>query len=241
MSALRIVVAGALANKPGYGGEAWVRLAWVHGLTALGADVMFVEELAPNADRQRGVTFFDAVVSRWGMATRSALITADGKAIAGIAPDEAADFANGADLLVNISGNLAWAPVFDAVHRRAYIDLDPGFTQFWHATGVVVPGLARHDIHFTVGENIGTADCKVPTGGIRWLPLRQPVVLEDWPAAPPPQNPRFTTVASWRGGYGAVEFAGRRYTPKAHEFRRFIGLPQTLPLPAEIALDIHPA
>lgn len=241
MSALRVVVAGALANKPGYGGEAWVRLAWVHGLAALGADVMFVEELAPSADRPRGVAFFDAVVARWGLAARSALITADGEAVAGNAPDEVADFANGADLLVNISGNLTWAPVFDTVRRRAYIDLDPGFTQFWHAMGVAVPGLERHDVHFTVGENIGKADCVVPTGGIRWLPLRQPVVLEHWPALRPPDDPRFTTVASWRGGYGAIEFAGRRYNPKAHEFRRFIELPRTLPRPAEIALDIHPS
>ena len=241
MSALRVVVAGALANKPGYGGEAWVRLAWVHGLARLGAEVMFVEELAREADRERGVAFFDAVGSRWGLAARSALITADGQAAAGITPEEAADFAHGADLLVNISGNLTWGPVFEAARRRVYIDLDPGFTQFWHAMGVAVPGLERHDLHFTVGENIGTTECGVPTRGIRWLPLRQPVVLDHWPTIPPPDDPRFTTVASWRGGYGAVEFEGRRYGLKAHEFRRFIGLPPALPIPAEIALDIHPA
>ena len=241
MSAPRIVVAGALANRPGNGGGAWVRLAWVHGLAALGAEVMFVEELAAGADRQRGVAFFNAIGSRWGLDGRSALITADGQAVAGAAPEEAADFANGADLLVNISGNLTWAPVFEGVRRRAYIDLDPGFTQIWIAAGVALPGLERHDLHFTVGESIGTADCTVPTGRIRWLPLRQPVVLAHWPALPPPDDPRFTTVASWRGAYGSVEFDGRRYGLKAHEFRRFSALPQALPFSAEIALDIHPA
>ena len=64
MSTLRIVVAGALANKPNYGGEAWVRLAWVRGLAALGADVCFVEELAPGADRQRGALYFADVCAR---------------------------------------------------------------------------------------------------------------------------------------------------------------------------------
>lgn len=241
MSAPRVVVAGALANKPGYGGEAWVRLDWVRGLAALGADVMFVEELAPGADRARGVPFFNGVTARRGMAARSALITPDGGAIAGVAPEQVADFAEGADLLVNISGNLTWAPVFDGVRRRAYIDLDPGFTQFWHANGVSMPGLERHELHFTVGENIGTADCTVPTGDTRWLPLRQPVVLDDWPTVPIPEDAPFTTVASWRGAYGAVEFAGYRYGLKAHEFRRFIALPRALPVPAEIALDIHPA
>jgi hypothetical protein len=240
VSALRVVVAGALANKPGYGGEAWVRLAWVHGLAALGADVMFVEELAAGADRERGTAFFNAVCSRWGLASKSALIMSDGNAVAGIAPEEAADFANGADLLVNISGNLAWSPVFDAVRRRVYVDLDPGFTQFWHAMGVAVRGLERHDVHFTVGESIGTPECTVPTGGLRWLPLRQPVVQEHSPVALLPDEPRFTTVASWRGGYGAIEFDGHRYGLKAHEFRRFMELPQSLPFPAEVALDIHP-
>jgi hypothetical protein len=241
MSALRVVVAGALANKPGYGGEAWVRLAWVHGLAALGADVMFVEELAAGADRARGVPFFNAVTARWGLPNRSALITADGEAVAGVAPEEAADFASRADLLVNISGNLTWAPVFDGVRRRAYIDLDPGFTQFWHASGVAIPGLERHELHFTVGENIGSPNCTIPTGNIRWLPLRQPVLLDHWLTVPIPEDAPFTTVASWRGGYGRVEFAGYRYGLKAHEFRRFIELPRAIPIPAEIALDIHRA
>ena len=241
MSGLRVIVAGALANKPGYGGEAWVRLDWVNGLVALGADVMFVEELASRADRERGTEFFNAVCSRWRLASNAALITADGQSVSGADAEDVADFANGADLLVNISGNLTWRSVFDGVRRRVYIDLDPGFTQFWHAAGVAVQGLEQHDLHFTVGESIGTTDCTVPTGNIRWLPMRQPVVLEHWPALPPPRNPRFTTVASWRGAYGSVEFGGRRYGAKAHEFRRFIELPHTLTLPAEIALDIHSA
>ena len=202
---------------------------------------MFVEGLAVGADRERGVPFFETVCADWGLTDRSALISADGQAITGLAPEHAADFASGADLLVNISGNLTWAPVFDAVRRRAYIDLDPGFTQFWHAMGVAIPGLKRHDLHFTVGESIGTSNCAVPTGDIRWLPLRQPVVLEHWPVVPFPAEPRFTTVASWRGGYGAIEFEGHRYGLKAHEFRRFIELPRSLPFPAEVALDIHSA
>ena len=241
MSAPRVVVAGALANRPGNGGGAWVRLAWVHGLAALGADVVFVEELALGADKPRGAAFFHTVTSRWGLAGRSALISPDGQAVVGRTPEDVADFANGADLLVNISGNLTWAPAFDGVRRRVYIDLDPGFTQFWYAAGVAVPVLERHDQHFTVGESIGTANCTVPTGRVRWLPLRQPVVLEHWPALPPPADPRFTTVASWRGAYGSVEFDGRRYGLKAHEFRRFSALPPELPFAAEIALDIHPA
>ena len=42
---LTVVVAGALANKPLNGGEAWVRLSWIRGLQRLGCDVWFVEEI----------------------------------------------------------------------------------------------------------------------------------------------------------------------------------------------------
>ena len=39
-----VVVAGALAAKPGNGGEAWVRLSWVLGLRRLGYDAWLLEE-----------------------------------------------------------------------------------------------------------------------------------------------------------------------------------------------------
>src|ERR1700692_761448 len=41
-----LVVAGALANKPWNGGEAWVRMTWVRGLQRLGCRVGFVEQIA---------------------------------------------------------------------------------------------------------------------------------------------------------------------------------------------------
>ena len=40
------LVAGALANKPLNGGEAWVRLSWVRGLQRLGLTVYLVEQIA---------------------------------------------------------------------------------------------------------------------------------------------------------------------------------------------------
>jgi len=52
---------------------------------------------------------------------------------------------------------------------------------------------------------------------------------------------RFTTVGSWRGAFGPVEWAGRRYGVKAHEFRRLADLPRRSRLPFELVLDLHPA
>ena len=71
-----VVVAGALAAKPGNGGEAWVRPTWARGLRRLGFDVHLVEEVAALGDGGAGsaaVGFFPnlSLASRNEMRTRS--------------------------------------------------------------------------------------------------------------------------------------------------------------------------
>ena len=127
------------------------------------------------------------------------------------------------------------------IPRRIYIDLDPGYTQFWHAAGNPGPRLEGHNFYYTVGENIGRPGCSIPTGGISWRPIRQPVVLEHWPACAPGDVRLFSTIASWRGPYGPAQHAGTTYGLKAHEFRKFVELPRRVDQRFEIALDIDPA
>src|SRR5205085_2252285 len=95
--------------------------------------------------------------------------------------------------------------------------------------------------YFTIGENIGAPDCPIPTSGICWRPVRQPVVLADWPVSTDRGEGRFTTVASWRGPFGPVAFGGKTYGLKVHEFRKFLDLPRRSSQQFEIALDIHAA
>ena len=109
--------------------------------------------------------------------------------------------------------------------RKAYLDLDPVFTHYWHASGDFGARLDGHGLYYTIGENIGTRGCPIPTGGIRWRHTRQPVVLEHWPVSKEGARERFTTVASWRGPYGPVRYGDKTFGLKFHEFRKFIGLP----------------
>src|SRR5262249_48091878 len=51
----------------------------------------------------------------------------------------------------------------------------------------------------------------------------------------------FTTIASWRGAYGPVDFRGKTYGLRVHEFRKLASLPKSTGEPFEMALDIHPA
>jgi hypothetical protein len=245
-----IIVSGALANKPWNGGEAWVRLNWVLGLQRLGCRVYFVEQIAPETCNGRlgespHLAFFRHVIDQFELGHSSALIYGDGLAIQGLSRDELLRIADQADLLINISGHLSWPPMFERIRCKAYIDIDPGFTQFWHAQGIAAAHLAGHDFHFTIGANIGRASCPIPTSGIDWRTVRQPVVLEQWPLCPPPGRDRplrFTTVASWRGSFGAITAGGRTYGLKVHEFRKMLLLPHRVRgADFEIALAIHPA
>jgi hypothetical protein len=142
-------------------------------------------------------------------------------------------------MLFSISGHLALGELKAAFKHRIYYDDDPGFTQFWDASGNQGVRLDGHDSYFTLGANIGTPACPIPTGGRKWHQTRPPVVLKDWPTVARGTRGGFTTVASWRGAFGGIEFEGKRYGAKAHEFRKFIEIPKRVGHPFEIALQIH--
>jgi hypothetical protein len=249
---LRVVVAGALANKPANGGEAWVRMSWVRGLERLGCDVTFVEQIeggfctddegrpAPLAS-SANLRWFREVTGAFGLGAKAMLLSDTGEAD-GIPLREMLDVAVAADLLVNISGHLSHEKLKGVFRNRAYVDIDPGFTQFWHDDGNRAARLAGHERYFTIGENIGSSDCPIPTGGLVWTPTRQPVVLADWPVVAPPlaDDPWFTTVATWRGPFGPIERDRRRFGLKAHEFRKYVTMPQLVPAQFGAALAIHP-
>jgi hypothetical protein len=247
-----IVVSGALANKAGNGGAAWTRLSWVLGLARLGHDVYFVEQLAPDActdargarcdvDRSVNLAYFRDVTTRFGLGDRAALVPEAGFASAGLPWSRLVEIATAADLLVNISGHLTLPALKHRFRTRAFIDLDPGYTQHWHLTGLAEEKLEGHHCYFTVGENIGRPGCTIPADGIPWQPVRQPVLLDEWPVAEHTEPARFTTVSSWRGPYGRISVNGVPAGLKAHEFRKFVSLPALTRHRFEIALDVHPA
>jgi hypothetical protein len=250
-----VIVAGALANKCRNGGGAWERMSWVTGLRQLGCDVYFIEQIVPELcvdvrgapasfTESANLDWFRTVTKWFGVADRAALVYAGGAECAGVPWTRLLEVARSADLLVNLSGHLTLAPLLERMRRKAYIDVDPGFTQFWHADQRTPFQVGGHDFYFTIGENIGTHDCAIPTCGILWRPIRQPVVLKDWPVTAARERDRFSTVASWRGAFGPVQCDGRTYGLKVHEFRKYFALPRLVACSRasrstfEIALDI---
>ena len=245
---MRIAVAGALANKTGSGGEAWVRMSWVRGLEQLGFEVWFVEQIDSGTDargdpvpvaRSVQAAYFRRIVEHFGLTDRAALLTG-GEVVVG--PDRAdLEAAIDGTALVNISGHLRDDDLLARFTTRVLVDIDPGFTQFWFENGHV-DGVDGHDEYATIGLGIGSADCSIPTGGLGWWPVVQPVVLEDWPVTAPADPARFTTVGNLRGPFGRIEANGVSYGLKLHEQRKVVDLPSLVPdAQFELAMAIFDA
>jgi hypothetical protein len=166
------------------------------------------------------------------------LLLGDGTETIGLSRAAALARLGDAELLLDFNGFLDDEELLAAAPRRVYLDIDPGFAQMWDDLGLADP-FAGYDAFVSVGANLGAAGCAIPTAGRRWIPTRQPVVLERWPSAAPGRA--FTSVGSWRGPFGPVEHGGRSYGLRVHEFRRFAELPGLVDAPFELALDIDAA
>jgi hypothetical protein len=228
MSRPRIVIGGAVAQKPGAAGHAWQFLQYLLGFRRLGYDVLLLDR-GPDA--------------RWVASVLGdipwSLDLGEGRH-AGVSRRDALEFVASADLLLNVMGFVTDEDFLAAAPRRVFLDTDPGFPQMWNALGLA-DVMAGHDAHVTIAERIGEPDCTIPGCGLDWIPTPQPVVLDAWPAQPPAGGGRFTSVASWRGAYGPVEYEGRTYGLRVHEMRRFAELPRLAGGVFELALDIHSA
>jgi hypothetical protein len=184
--------------------------------------------------------YFEDVIREFGLADSAVLVGDEGESLYGPSYAELLELAGSAELLVNVAGNVR----LDALKRRSpltvYVDVDPGLTQLWLAAAETAPRIEGHDLYFTIGENVGTPACPLPTGGLTWRHTRQPVLLDQWPVAADGRPDHFTTVARWRGTgpHGSLDSQGISLTQKADEFEKVIELPRRTPATFELALSI---
>ena len=231
-----VVVAGALASKPDNGGEAWVRLTWVLGLAELGLEVRLVEsaDVAPDS---AAADWFERVTTWAGLAGRATLLDVHGTALHGPGRADLLALADDGAMLIDLSGTLE-PELLQSFRHRAYVDLDPGWTQLWDAAGLLGDTLDRYDSHFTVGHAVSS--CGLPQSGRRWHSVRPPVLLSAWPALAPRPGP-LTTVGSLRGPSGTMEVAGRRLGGKVREWRTYADLPALVDQDVVAVVAAHPA
>jgi glycosyltransferase involved in cell wall biosynthesis len=255
-SALRIVVSGLAATFP-LGGVFWSYLQYALGLRRMGHDVLYSEDAGvwcydPRAhmfveDGERNATYLGRAIAKLDpdLANRWFFRDATGKTY-GRRWSDVVSFCRSADLLIHVSGSLVTREEYFTAATTVLIDTDPLYTQSGMFTGApeeVRAGLDwahQHDIFFTLAENIGAPDCKIPTGPFNWIPTRQPVVLDCFERAAIPVTSRrnvLTTVASWEPKEKGPVVDGVKYAGKSTEFERFIDLPSRSMLPLEVGLS----
>jgi hypothetical protein len=238
---LRIVVGGYLVRAP-LGGQAWHYLQYLTGLTALGHEVLYIEDSCffdddeyewffdpetgkSGADPAYGLEFVNDTLSAAGLRERWAFYEAHAGRWHGPAADTAVDYCRDADLFVNVSAVNPVRPWLAGIPRRLFLDTDPSFTQIRLLTNPINRRHAlQHNVFATFGENIPAGYSSLPGDSFDWFPTRQPIVVESWPVTPGRRDAPLTAVLAWQT-YSPIEHEGRRYGIKADSFRLLLDLP----------------
>ncbi len=148
-----------------------------------------------------------------------------------------------AEAFLNVTGAQEIREEHLACKRRIYVESDPFAAQVKVVKGDsgMIAALAAHDTLFSFGENLGAPDCQLPIERFRWLPTRQPVVLELW-NDPRPRNPEaaYNTITTWHNKGKDISWRGDTwYWTKDREFERFLELPRLRPMVAfELAAGV---
>jgi hypothetical protein len=235
-----IVVGGALVAQPDSGGHAWVFLRYLLGFRRLGWRVLFLDMVhEAQGDAAAQAEYLTSVMRAFELESRFALLRAGSLETVGMSRSELLEEVGSCAMFLNVMGYVSDPDVLAAAPRRVFLDIDPGFPQMWRELGLH-DAFDGYDDCVTIGENIGQPDCEIPKCGIDWTTTSQPVVMDLWPSAP--GGDRISSVVTWRGAFGPIEFRGKTYGLRAHEFRDYATVPKLVGgSPYELALRIDPS
>lgn len=244
------LVAGYVLRCP-LAGYAWQALHYLAGLRALGFEAYFYEDTAYYPDcfdpvsgeigevRPAAIALATDFFARHGFGDRWIFWDAQRDRYLGCERREAQSVLGEAKLLLSLAAVNRLPRTVGA--RRAFIDLDPGVTQIeaQHDAGLRQL-LDEHDVHFTIGENIGRPGCAVPCGGWIWHPTRQPIALELWePLGGTAADAPLTTIGRWDERRRVQQLGDTRYSwSKRDEWLRFLELPRRSGASFELAMDV---
>lgn len=250
---LRLVVLGMMGRSP-FGGQTWLYLNWLRGLSALGHEVWYVEDdtVWPYDPEQNTVTddctyavrHISQCMERIGLMDRWAYRLADHPgACWGLSEAELNQLYRSCDALLNIVGATALREEQLAAPFRVYVETDPVTAELRLANGDqhTWSPFDNHHVIATYGENYGAPDCGVPLNGMerKYRKTRQPIDLDFWPMDYDENASYFTTIGNYRQSGGDVVYNGETYYwSKHHEWEKFLDLPHFTLQPFELALKI---
>ena len=251
----RAVVGVGVAGFPrNAAGNSWAFLQWATGLREMGWDVWMVESLQAKEiiDRShRPCRLGDSLnLAHWKSFLADldwdhrATLLAEGEPVE---EKGLREFADGADLFLNLSGHFKRPDLVGGAAARVYVDLDPAFTQIWAKVYGSPMNFAGHNAFWSVGLSMGRG-AVVPDTGHDWKPILPPVCRRFWsseaagnPTGSAAEHGRdhWTTITHWYG-YAAVEWEGKSYGNKSEEFAKLRSWPRRSGLRPRIVTDLGP-
>ncbi len=247
----RIIVFGILFWYP-LAGVTYQFLHYLLALRRLGYDPYYIEDsgrwiydpalndlspdASPNVDAVAPVLEAHGFGGRWAFRGRY-----PGGRCYGMTDEQILGIYRDADAFLNVTGAQEIHEEHLQIPRRIYVESDPFASQVKVATGdqATIAALDAHDTHFTFGENIGNPDCGIPVERYRWMPTRQPVLVDLWRHAHPAAGAPYTTITTWHNTGKDVTYQGERYYwTKDREFEKFLDLPLRRSVPFELAVGV---
>jgi len=233
---MKIIFSGTIGLS-GLGGQAWAVLQYLLGLRALGHEVFYLEDCGRSSwvyiwekeewthELDYPAAYVQSCLAPFGFGDK--WIYRDNYRSLGMPLEAFQEICATADLLIMRAVPFwNWRKEYDRPRRRAFIDVDPGFTQITIANGDKgwVEGVARAERRFTFGHRIGLPDCAIPQAGGPWLKTVPPVYLPEWPVATV-EATHFTSIMRWQG-LRDVSYNGVSYGQRDKEFLKYIELPR---------------
>lgn len=240
MKKLKIIVGGYIGLYP-TGGATMDYIQFPLGLKLLGHDVYYIEDtMQYPVYQQPGKEWNDATgcveylkdtMEFFGLKDKWAYRDiASGKCF-GMPLQELIRICGMADVFINISCSTHMREEYYKIPCRILIDSDPMFTQVTYCnemngdtTTSVKTLIDTHNYLFSFGENIGKADCRVPTFGMNWISTRQPVCLDLWHNKTTSTSYNFTSIMNWSGRQ-KMNYENEYWGQKDIEFEKYLLVP----------------
>lgn len=230
-----------------FAGHTCSTMNWAIGFRELGWDVWLVEHIdgdeieAPVAPGRDSIQeeHFRRTAKEFGFENHSCLIV-NGKSDN---LEAFREFASDADIFLNYSGQFKRLDLLGPKTCKAYLDVDPAFTQLWVHVYNSDMNFEGHDIFLTVGTTLTRPTALVPDVGRDWICVVPPVVAGYWRerlGQPPtaPDDAPWTTIAHWYG-YPELQWEGRRYAGKRESLLEMRDFPRLVPQTCTIATDLR--
>ncbi|GAA4452703.1 hypothetical protein GCM10023189_16540 [Nibrella saemangeumensis] len=242
-----IVIGSYMVRYPLGGNLSWA-LQYLVGFKELGHEVYMVEKYAyPNScynpvegvlsdDCTYGVKIVSDLLARYGLVKNWCFVE-NGDIYHGLSREQVNDIFRRADVYIESGAHGSWEEESALAGLRVYIDVDPAYSHIRldyalkHAMRIPV-----YDRYFTNGMNVGKTGNIIPTGGINWGYIFNPVSTSLFNRQLPPVKAPYSTIMNWKS-YDCVEYNGVVYGHKDIEFTKFVSLPQLVDSPLEVAVS----